>query len=152
MRLSSPDFDDGDLMPARFTAPDANALPPLQITAVPEQAHSLAIVLEDIDSPLGVVTHWMAWNIPPETGHLEAGSLPAGCCEGLDTFGEHGYLGPAPVEGRHWYRFRLLALDIQMKLADGATRADFDKHIHGHVIDEAVLMVYREADGEGAAR
>lgn len=145
MFLTSPAFEDGGMIPQRFTASDANALPPLHIAGVPQAARSLAIVLEDIDSPLGLVTHWMVWNIPPETGHLEAGALPDGCCEGLDTFGEHGYLGPAPAEGRHRYRFRLLALDVQMVLADGATRADFDKSVSGHVIEESVLTVYRQA-------
>lgn len=145
MYLTSPEFSDGGMLPAQFTAPDANALPPLQIAGVPPAAQSLAIVLEDIDSPLGVVTHWMVWNLPPEVGHLDAGALPEGCCEGLDTFGEHGYLGPAPAEGRHHYRFRLLALDTPVTLADGAARPDFDKAVSGHIIDEAQLMVYREA-------
>lgn len=145
MRLSSPAFNDGGQIPERYTAPDANELPPLRIESVPETAASLALLLEDVDSPLGTVTHWLVWNLPPETEHITNDALPESCCVGLDTFGEHGYLGPAPAEGRHRYRFRLLALDRSLDLADGAKRPDFDTAAADHLLQEARLTGFREA-------
>lgn len=145
MRLSSPAFNDGEQIPERYTAPNANELPPLHIESVPEAAASLALLLEDVDSPLGTVTHWLAWNLPPETVHIDNEGLPEGSCVGLDTFGEHGYLGPAPAEGRHHYRFRLLALDCVLELPDGAGRPEFDTAAADHLVQEADLTVFREA-------
>lgn len=145
MRLSSPSFDDGASIPARFTAPDANELPPLRFDEVPESALSLALVLDDLDSPLGQVTHWLVWNLPPDTTKLGDEPLPEQSCIGLDTFGETGYRGPAPAEGRHRYRFRLIALDCRLALPDGATRRDFELAIRDHVLREATLIGLCEA-------
>lgn len=145
MRLSSPAFSDGGPIPRRYSAPNENELPPFRIEAVPEGARSLALILEDMDSPLGAVTHWHAWNIPPQTRSLDAVHLPPECCVGTDSFGKTGYLGPAPPEGRHRYRFILLALDTQLDLPAGATRRALDRAVKGHELDRAELMGFMEA-------
>ncbi len=145
MRLTSPAFDDGGRMPGRYTAPDANELPTLRIDDVPSDARSLAVVLEDLDSPLGTVTHWLAWNIPPDTRELSTEGLPEGSCEGLGTFGEVGYFGPAPAEGQHRYCFRLFAVARMLDLKEGAKRPDLDKALEGHILKEARLTGCREA-------
>jgi len=137
MQLSSPAFADNGMIPWRYTAPNANELPPLHIEKVPESARSLVLVLEDVDSPLGTVTHWLAWNIPPETRSLDAVNLPQGCRIGTDSFGKVGYLGPVPPEGRHHYRFSVLALDTVLELEDGATRPALERAMEGHVLDRA---------------
>lgn len=139
MRLSSPAFSDGDRIPWRYTAPKSNELPPLQIRDVPKQARSLVLILEDVDSPLGTLTHWLAWNIPPDTRSLDAVNLPAECCIGRDSFGKIGYVGPIPPEGRHHYRFSVLALDTMLTLEAGATRPSLERAIKGHVLDQAAL-------------
>ncbi|MEF8794643.1 YbhB/YbcL family Raf kinase inhibitor-like protein [Thiohalorhabdus sp.] len=140
MRLTSPAFGSGDPIPARYSEKGLNVLPPLAIEGVPAGAASLAVVIEDPDSPLGRgVTHWLAWNIPPGTRHLDAAAPPEGTLVGTDTFGKVGYTGPNPPEGRHHYHFRLLALDEELALPSGATRAAFDRAIRGHVLAEAGL-------------
>lgn len=139
MRLSSPAFSEGDVIPWQYTAPKANELPPLQISDVPEQARSLVLIIEDVDSPLGTLTHWLAWNIPPDTRSLDAVNLPAECCIGEDSFGKIGYLGPIPPEGRHHYRFSVLALDAMLTLETGATRTALDRAMKGHVLDQSAL-------------
>ncbi|MFO7786952.1 MAG: YbhB/YbcL family Raf kinase inhibitor-like protein [Halospina sp.] len=154
MHLSSPAFSDGDLIPWQYTAPKANELPPLQIADVPEQALSLVLILEDVDSPLGTLTHWLAWNIPPDTRSLDAVNLPADCCIGRDSFGKIGYLGPIPPQGRHHYRFSVLALDTMLTLEAGATRPELERALKGHVIDQSALSGIVDAgssDGNGGA-
>ncbi|WP_440995734.1 YbhB/YbcL family Raf kinase inhibitor-like protein [Arhodomonas sp. SL1] len=147
MRLSSPAFTDGGLIPWRYTAPNANELPPLHIEGVPAPAHSLALILEDVDSPLGTVTHWLAWNIPPETRSLNAVNLPEDCRIGTDSFGKVGYLGPIPPEGQHHYRFTVLALDAELELEDGATRPQLERAMKGHVLDRAEVSGIVDASG-----
>lgn len=150
MRLSSPAFTDGGPIPRRYSAPNENELPPFRIEAVPEDARSLALVLEDMDSPLGTVTHWHTWNIPPGTRSLDAVNRPPECCVGTDSFGKIGYLGPAPPEGRHRYRFLLLALDTELDLPAGATRRALDRAVEGHELDRAELMGFMEAPSSPA--
>ena len=141
MRLTSPAFNNGEAIPRGYAEWGRNLLPPLEIEEVPAEARSLAVVIEDPDSPLGAeVTHWLAWNLPPGTGHLDARHLPAHFTVGTDSFGAVGYTGPNPPEGRHHYHFRVLALDVELKLAEGATRTEFDRSVAGHVLDEAELV------------
>ena len=152
MRLFSPAFADGGLIPWRYTAPNANELPPLHIEDVPDPARSLVLILEDVDSPLGTVTHWLAWDIPPETRSLDAVNLPADCRVGTDSFGKVGYLGPIPPEGRHHYRFSVLALDARLALEHGATRPALERAMVGHVLDSANVSGIVDAsdrDGDG---
>ncbi|WP_018167944.1 YbhB/YbcL family Raf kinase inhibitor-like protein [Thioalkalivibrio sp. ALMg9] len=139
MRLISPAFRDGEVMPIEVSARDANELPPLEIQEVPDGAQSLALILEDLDSPLGEVTHWLVWNLPPDTHRVDSLHLPSQGRVGLDAFGKAGYLGPIPPEGCHHYRFRLLALDEALDLAPGATRTQFDVAAEGHVLAKADL-------------
>ena len=152
MRLSSPVFNDGDPIPRGYAEGGLNVLPPLEIVEVPPEARSLAVVIEDPDSPLGKeVTHWLAWNLPAETRHLDARHLPAGHRVGMDTFGKVGYTGPNPPEGRHHYHFRVLALDTELGLEEGASRVAFDRAVAGHVLAEAELtgVFEHHMNGEG---
>lgn len=139
MQLASPAFAEGGTIPLRYSAVAGNELPPLEISGVPGAARSLVILLEDLDSPLGTVTHWLAWNLPPDTRRLDAARLPGQCCVGMDTFGKVGYLGPVPPEGRHRYRFSLLALDTELDLPAGSTRSAVEQAMTGHIVDRAEL-------------
>jgi Raf kinase inhibitor-like YbhB/YbcL family protein len=148
MILRSPGFAEGELIPWRHSSPAQNELPPLEIAGVPEDARSLALVFENVDSPLGPVTHWLAWNIPPETRHIDAVNLPPGCTIGMDAFGKIGYVGPAPPEGKPRFRFVLYALDETVDLPAGATRQQLDEAISDHVLATAALTGYAERPGE----
>ena len=139
MRLSSPEFSDGAELPWSMSAASENRLPPLEIAGVPGTAASLALLLEDLDSPVGGLTHWLVWNLPPRTRSISAVDIPDAAIIGMNAFGKIGYKGPAPPEGRHVYRFSLLALDHALALASGATRRQFDAAVAGHVLATASL-------------
>ena len=139
MRLSSPEFSDGGELPWSMSAANENRMPPLEIHDVPGTAASLALLLEDLDSPVGELTHWLAWNLPPGTARISAVDLPDEAIVGMNGFGKTGYKGPIPPEGRHVYRFTLLALDRMLELTAGATRRQFDTAIRGHVLATATL-------------
>lgn len=139
MRLTSPEFSDGTEMPWRVSANNENCMPPLNIHDAPSGTVSLALLLEDLSSPLGTVTHWLVWNLPPTTTHLDAITLPKEASVGLSAFGKIGYMGPTPPEGTHTYRFSVHALDTLVDLPAGSTRPVFDTAIAGHIIDTAEL-------------
>ena len=154
MQLTSPAFRHGEPMPVEASARDANELPPLEIRDVPAGTQSLALSLEDMDSPLGEVTHWLVWNLPAPTDRVDALHLPRHARVGMDAFGKVGYLGPVPPEGCHHYRFRLLALDPELELGAGATRLQFDHAAAGHILAEASLtgaLCARSRDGDESA-
>jgi Raf kinase inhibitor-like YbhB/YbcL family protein len=138
--ISSPDFADGALIPARFTCEGQNVPPTLEIAGTVAGARTLALVVEDPDAPSGTFTHWIVWNIPPGVTRLSAGALPAGVREGTNDFGTGGYSGPCPPSGTHRYYFRLSALDTALRLPAGARRQEFDAAIDGHVLASAEWM------------
>lgn len=149
MRVISPAFEEGESIPAQWCARASDGLPRLEIEDVPPQAVSLVAILEDPESPLGTVTHWLVWNIPPETRYLDPADLPADARVGMDTFGHTGEMGPPPPAGRHRYRWDILALDSVLDLAAGASRVQLDRALQGHVVEQARLTAIVEHPGSG---
>ena len=141
MRITSPAFADGGEIPRRCGYKNGNERPTLLVSDVPDGARSLAVIMDDPDAVAAVGkqwVHWTAWNIGADAAELSA-SLPAGALEGTTDFGEVGYGGPAPPDGEHTYLFALHALDTTLDLASGATRAELDSAIHGHIVETAML-------------
>jgi len=142
MRLTSPAFGDGERIPRRFGYTEANVNPPLAVWGVPDEAASLALVVDDPDAvePAGKVwDHWLVWNIPPGSETLPEGWPATGAVEGQNDYGDRGYGGPNPPDGEHTYRFRLYALDGSLDLSPGATGDELDDAIAGRVVEETVL-------------
>jgi phosphatidylethanolamine-binding protein (PEBP) family uncharacterized protein len=65
MKLSSLAFAEGELIPSKYTCDGENVSPPLEWEGVPEQAKSLALIVDDPDAPSGVFVHWLLFRIPP---------------------------------------------------------------------------------------
>jgi hypothetical protein len=161
MRITSPAFSDGGPIPAKYTVDGADISPPLLIEDVPENAASLAIIMDDPDAPGGTFTHWLIWNIRPAPAGAPGAGLavsisenvpPTGTVEalggarqGTNDFGEIGYGGPSPSPGSpHRYRFTAFALDTVLELGAGARREQLEAAMEGHVLAQAVLTgVYR---------
>lgn len=146
MRLSSPAFEPQASIPQRFTADGANVSPPLEWSDVPKDAKSLALIVEDPDAPdpaapKVVWSHWVVYNIPPDTRGLpEKGPLPDGAIEGLNDWKKSGWGGPSPPVGRHRYFFRLFALDVHLSRLGRPTKANLEQEMKGHVLATAELV------------
>jgi hypothetical protein len=146
MKITSSDFVSGGPIPARFTCEGENKSPSLRIEGAPATTQSLALILDDPDAPSGTFTHWVVWNIAPTTKEFPMGAAPSGAVQGLNNFGKSGYGGPCPPSGQHRYYFRVYALDVEVKLAAGASREALEKAMHGHVLAQGTLMgTYRKA-------
>jgi Raf kinase inhibitor-like YbhB/YbcL family protein len=65
MKISSPAFENNDMIPSEYTCHGSDTSPPLIISGVPKEAKSLATIMDDPDAPMGIFTHWVVWNIPP---------------------------------------------------------------------------------------
>ena len=139
MNITSSAFQQAASIPSEFTCDGANTNPPLQISDVPSGAKSLVLIVDDPDAPSGLFTHWIVWNISPQTVTVAEGSTPKGV-QGTNGFGKSRYGGPCPPSGTHRYYFKILALDRELDLPIGAQRSQLDAAIKGHVIAQGELM------------
>jgi len=85
------------------------------------------------------------FDLPPRTRDLPEGVPPRGEIsgggkQGTNDFRKLGYGGPCPPSGTHRYFFKLYALDREVKLPAGATKADLERAMEGHVLAEGTLM------------
>ena len=111
-----------------------------------------------MDHATGIWIHWVLYNIPPDVAWLAEGVssstdvLPDGTTQGTNDYKTIGYNGPCPppptitYRAGYWsklpgdphrYYFRLYALDAQIGLASGATKAELVSAIEGHVLAQA---------------
>ena len=139
MKITSSAFHEGANIPSKFTCDGSDTSPPLQIAGVPSGAKSLVLIVDDPDAPGGLFTHWLVWNIPPQTGSIAEGSAPQGV-QGANDFGKSGYRGPCPPPGTHRYSFKIFALDRELELRSGAKRSQVDAAMKGHVIAQGELV------------
>ena len=139
LELTSSAFEDGGEIPRKYGYKNGNREPPLTMNGVPEGTKSLALIMDDPDA-MGAVgkvwVHWVMWNIDPTNTELFVENLTT---EGMTDFGEVGYGGPAPPDKRHTYVFKLYALDSELDLPDKSTKADVEKAMEGHIIEQATL-------------
>lgn len=149
LSLSTPAFDGGESIPTRFTCDGEDVSPKLALGGVPDDAASLALVVDDPDAPgSDPFVHWLLWNVPPSTTTIPEG-VPTtetvedlgGARQGTNGFDEVGYRGPCPPtsHGAHTYRFQLRALDATLDLAAGAKRPALEDAVSGHVVAETTL-------------
>ncbi len=138
--LVSPSFVKGGKIPAKYTCDGENVSPPLSIVGVPKEAKSLALIVEDPDAPGGVFTHWILWNIIPQTTMIGENSVPEGAVQGKTDFGAVGWGGPCPPSGTHRYFFKLYALDTTLNLDRGADKQELVRAMEDHILSGAELM------------
>jgi Raf kinase inhibitor-like YbhB/YbcL family protein len=140
--ISSPAFTEGGNIPSKFTcdAGQQNPSPALAWKDAPAGTKSFVLIMDDPDAPMpGGFTHWVLADIPASTKALpegfQVGSLGVSANSG---FRRPGYGGPCPPTGAHHYHFKLMALDIDtIGVPQGASRADVEKAMQGHVIGTA---------------
>ena len=148
--LHSPEFEEGQMIPAEFTCEGDNMSPGLEIKNTPEGTMSLAITVDDPDIPeavkeqmgIEIFNHWVAYNLPPSTETLEAGDTTG--TQGSNSAGTLGYTGPCPPADKepknHRYFFRVYALDTTLELPEGATKQELKNAMADHVLARTELV------------
>ncbi len=139
MKLSSPAFQNGAPIPSKYTCDGKNVNPEFQISEVPEDAKSLAFVMDDPDSPSGTFVHWTLWDMHPKTPEILVDSVPL-ATEGMTSFGKPGYGGPCPQSGEHRYFFKLYALDTALNLPSSTDVKTLMQSMQGHILSQVELM------------
>jgi len=152
LTLTSPAFQDGGVIPNKFTQNDPNPVSPkLQWTNVPDGTVAFVLLTHDpdvaVDKKSGDVLHWLAFNIPGNARELPeavpaAAQLPDGTMQLKNRRGTVGFLGPgAGAAGPyHHYTFELFALDTKLSLTPDASRTDVLGAMDGHILGKGVIV------------
>jgi Raf kinase inhibitor-like YbhB/YbcL family protein len=143
--VSSPVFQEGGMIPSKYTCDGQDISPPLKWVGVPEATKSIALISDDPDAPMGTWVHWVMWNIPPNVHELAEKVPPEpeladGSRQGITDFRRTGYGGPCPPSGTHRYYFKIYAIDKKLDLPGTTKKADLLKAIKGHILAEGQLM------------
>jgi Raf kinase inhibitor-like YbhB/YbcL family protein len=144
--LQSPAFAPGQDIPATHTCDGRDTSPALRWTTPPSGTRSFALIVDDPDAPVGTWVHWVLYRIPVTVRELPEGvaareTVPGAGTHGVNDFGTIGYGGPCPPRGpAHRYVFTLYALDAELSLPSGTTKAALLKAIEGHILGQAELM------------
>jgi len=142
LAVQSAAFEDGGDIPRKYGRDAENVNPPLEIDGSPDDAGTLAIVVDDPDAVAVVgeiFVHWLVWNVPSDTTAIPEEWGASAAVEGENDFGTVGYGGPAPPDEPHSYRFKCFAVDGTLDLAAGAAVGDLGPALSGNVLARAQL-------------
>lgn len=137
MKIKSPEFEHNQSIPSRFTCEGEDINPPLIIEDIPQEAKSLALIMDDPDAPMGTWVHWIVFDLPL-LSKIEENSIPGK--QGLNNAGKRDYHGPCPPSGTHRYFFKIYALDTVLNLKEGISKGQLEKAMQGHILAQAELV------------
>jgi len=151
MILESPVFLHQESIPAEYTCQGADTSPALRWSKLPNKTQSLVLIVDDPDAPdpaapTRTYVHWVVYNIPPTSTHLEKGAgnddslLPTGTLLGSNDWGKTEYGGPCPPIGRHRYFFKLYALDIVLPDLHQPNKKALEEAMQGHILEKSELI------------
>jgi Raf kinase inhibitor-like YbhB/YbcL family protein len=144
--MTSSAFSAGGAIPKKFTCDGPDLSPQLSWNAPPAGTQSFALIMDDPDAPVGTWVHWVLYDLPANVLELPEGvakdeQLSSGARQGRNDFGKIGYGGPCPPGSKpHRYFFKLYALDTKLGLRAGATKADVERAVKGHILAQAELI------------
>ena len=131
--IISSNFDEGKEIPKEFGYKFENKEPKLDFKNVPKGTISIGLIMDDPDAMAAVGKIWVHW--------LQYFDYPSQnlIIEGKTDFGEIGYGGPAPPNGRHTYIFKGYAVDVKLDLKEGYSKQDLEDAMKGHIIAKTKL-------------
>jgi Raf kinase inhibitor-like YbhB/YbcL family protein len=141
----SDSFNSGGTIPRQFSCQGENVSFPLSWSNVPAGTQTIAILMQDLDTPRPGFTHWILYNIPPGSREIPGSIttdpvLPDGSVQGRNDAGTIGYTGPCPPAGKpHRYVITVYALDRSLGGSRALDRSEFDTAINGAVIGQGNL-------------
>lgn len=136
--------------PYGFGCSGGNISPAISWKNAPKGTKSFVLNIHDKDAPTGLGwVHWVVVNIPADATSIPAGvdkqnkNLPMGALQTRTDFGEPGYGGACPPEGRtHNYEFTLTALKVdKLPLTADATPALVGFMAKANALAEAKVVI-----------
>jgi hypothetical protein len=145
MKIQSSAFSEGGAIPKKYTCSGEDISPPLRWEGVPDGTKSFVLICDDPDAPVGTFVHWVIFNIPANARELKERVpsqpiLSDKSKQGINDFRSIGYRGPCPPSGIHRYYFKLYALNQELALVPGATKAQVLKAMEDTVLASVQTM------------
>lgn len=145
IKITSTAFDEGGMIPSKYTCDGEDISPPLKWDSVPEGTKSITLISDDPDAPMGTWVHWVLYNLPADKQELPENfpgdeTLPDGTRQGLTDFDKTGYGGPCPPSGTHRYYFKIYALDTKIDATAVLHKKGLLKEMEGHILAQGQLM------------
>jgi Raf kinase inhibitor-like YbhB/YbcL family protein len=146
LQLTTSAFPAEGTIPKKFTCDGPDVSPPLAWSGAPPGTQSFALIMDDPDAPVGTWVHWVLYDLPANAKELAEGvakqeQLSNGARQGRNDFRKIGYGGPCPPPGKpHRYFFKLYALDKKLDLKAGASKAEAESAMKGHILAQGELM------------
>ena len=132
--ITSEDFKNGEEIPKDCGYKHGNREPSIEFNEE-NLTNYFALIMDDPDAMKAVgkvwVHHLLFW--------VRIGETSGDHVEGKNDFGEIGYGGPAPPDGRHTYIFKAYELDTDLDLKEGYSKQELEDAMKGHILAEAKL-------------
>ena len=139
MNITSPAFGSKAMIPAEYTCQGEDINPPLEISGVPKDSKSLALIMDDPDAPMGTWVHWVVYNIPSSTTAIAEKTIPGQ--QAVNSFGKFDYGGPCPPSGTHRYFFKVYALNVSgFENNKSLNKSSLEQMMQGHILAQAELI------------
>ena len=140
--VKSDSFDRDGEIPEVYTGYGEDLSPSLNWPELNEKAVSIAVIMDDLDHPMGIFNHWLMWNMPANrTGIPEGVSRGEvvqeldGAIQGKSEYGgKHYYRGPKPPMGSHRYRFQVFVLDTMLSIPMDSMKRDLMIAMEDHIL------------------
>ena len=132
LSITSSDFKEGGEIPKECGYKHGNKEPRIDFWFPEDEPHASALIMDDPDAIKAVGKVWVHWL-------RYAGAFDEHVTQGKNDFGELGYGGPAPPDGRHTYVFKLYDLDSDLDLEKGFSKQELEDAMKGHILAEAKL-------------
>jgi len=142
LKLTSPDFQDGVEIPAKFTCDGESLFPTLNIEKIPAKTKSLVLIVSSPKGDLPKVVHGDFWDIPADTSQIDDQNL-ANFSSGMTDFQTSGYVAPCPPVGvKEDFLFEVWALDKNITNANPQwTAGHLMVNSLGHILGKSVLKI-----------
>jgi len=137
LTVKSSAFENDGAIPSKYTCDGSNINPDLEISDIPKETVSMALIVEDTDAPKGTFDHWVMWNIPVKE-KIEENSATG--TQGKNGKSENKYAGPCPPSGTHHYHFKVYALDRKLDLPIDTDKKSLLKAMTGHILSSGELI------------
>lgn len=144
--IASDAFEDGGIVPPKYSCFGANVQPGFTFSDPPDGTACYALLLHDIDVALDGRTedglHWTVWNIPVGAAGMPEGTVPPGAVVGKNVEDRNEYLGPGAPPGvrYHHYVFELFALDSPLALPETAGRRELLDAMENKILGKAAYV------------
>ena len=143
--LKSKVFKHEEMIPELYTCTGKELSPPLNWDLVPEKTKSFAILMQDLDTPIKALTHWILYNIPSEMTGLPEGvstqePFSNGMIQGRNSMRKNEYMGPCPPFGKHRYKFTIYALDTLLEENTKMNKKKLLTAMDSHILAQSDLL------------